>query len=117
MARVSTRIGIVAALMGLGGCASSPQTAPVNTMADATPAATSANESQGEPLVAGREEIKTFDKSDPSKDKLHCTKIQPTGSHRVITRCVSLEQRELEQDAARNTLMKSTGPAIQMSTN
>lgn len=93
-------------LILLAGCASSPQ-APLAANAS------EASAPSGDSVVAPKQKVAVYDKSKPKESNLHCTRFKPTGSHRLITRCVTQEQREVEEDAARNALIKATGPVLQ----
>jgi len=105
MAGTGWMLAVAAAFVLTSGCASGPD-GPLVANANSTSA------SPGTTAVTSQQKVKVYDKSDAGDDDMHCTRFQPTGSHRIITRCVSQEQRQLEEDAARNTLLKSTGPVL-----
>lgn len=84
-----------AALLAGASCATPPSVPDTDRAASAATAK--------EPQI--KEKVTLYNESAKSSN-MYCQTYMPTGSHRKVTRCVSKKQKKLEEDSARNTLMR-----------
>ena len=63
------------------------------------------------------ERVAVYNEQVREKDRLICRKEKRTGSHRSITVCRTVEEKEADETSARDALMRARGPTGNPTTN